>query len=106
MDQTNTRLRGGYEPSALRQQHDDRRLAQERRLARHVRAREDDDLLARGVELEVVGDECPIGEGALDQRMPAALDGESPAHAHVWAPPPPAPASNLHAPTFLNPPPP
>src|SRR6266699_558066 len=88
IDQTHDRLLGGYEASALRQQHDDRGLAQERRLAGHVRASENDDLLARRVELEVVGDECAIGEMALHQRMPAALDGESQASVDVWTPPP------------------
>ena len=51
------RLFGRYERADVGEQHDQRRLAQERRLAAHVGAGDDQELLRRVVEQQVIRDE-------------------------------------------------
>ena len=85
--QTDHGVLGRYEAPALGQQHDDGRLTQVGRLAGHVRAGEDDDLGAVRIEVEVVGDEHPGGQPALDEWVAAALDRELQARVDLWAAP-------------------
>ena len=62
---------GGHVASHLRHQGDECRLPQISGLAPHIRPRDDQDLIARGVHVEVVGHESPaiLGAEALDDRM-------------------------------------
>ena len=86
-----------HERPDLRQQRDQRRLAQVGRLAAHVRARQDDQLARLAVEVDVVRDEGVAGEPFHD-RMSSLGD-----HVLVpimdvrfgvsWRPPLPRPAS-------------
>ena len=78
---------GGHEAPTLSKQDDDRCLAQVGRLARHVRAGEDDDLRAVRIEVQIVGDEHAGGQSALDQWVAAALDRELQACVDLWASP-------------------
>ena len=78
---------GGHEAPTLSKQDDDRCLAQVGRLARHVRAGEDDDLRAVRIEVQIVGDEYAGGQTALDQWVAAALDRELQACVDLWASP-------------------
>ena len=61
--------------TGLGEQHDQRRLAQEGRLAAHVRAGDQPQAIV-GTQRDIIGDEALAGFGkrALDHRMPPALD--------------------------------
>ena len=63
-----------HEAAHLRQDHGQRDLADERRLAGHVGAGDDQDLLAVGVEADVVGDEAARGRQPLDHGVAAVGD--------------------------------
>ena len=67
-------LRRGHEAAGLRQQRDQRHLAQVGRLAGHVRPGEHDDLGVVAVEHGVVGHEAAVAEVALDHRVAAVAD--------------------------------
>ncbi len=56
VNQPDVRRTGGNKAPHLRHQHDERRLSQQRRLARHIRAGDDDDLLGFAVQEKVVRD--------------------------------------------------
>ena len=62
-------LRAGDEAAHLRQDDRQRHLADQRRLARHVRAGDDQHLLRRWIQADVVGDERAGRRQALDDRM-------------------------------------
>ena len=79
--QRHLRLGRGHERSGVRQQDDEGRLPQERRLPAHVGPGDDDELLRRVVEQQVVGDERR-GRSALDDRMPALADAQLRAVVH------------------------
>ena len=68
---------GGNETAHLRHQRDQRRLAQIGGLAAHVRPRDDEDEVRRGIHVEVVRDEpaALLAADALDDGM-AALDND------------------------------
>ena len=71
-------LLGGHERAHLRQQHDQRGLAQVGGLAAHVGAGDEQDLVRGGVEVERVGHEALalLFEQMFDDRMAAAEDDE------------------------------
>src|SRR4030095_1943800 len=71
---SDTRALGGDERSAVSEQRDHRGLSHVRRLAAHVRAR-DDEKAPGGREVEVVGDERLYL--LSDHRMPSAANGEA-----------------------------
>ena len=68
VDDADARLAGGDEAPHLRQQGDEGRLTQERRLPAHVGTREDEEANAIAADAEVVRDER-VGEDPLHHRM-------------------------------------
>ena len=70
------RLLGGNERAHLRQQHDQRRLAQIGGLAAHVRAGDQQDLVRGAVQVQRVGHEslALLFEEQFDHRMASAQD--------------------------------
>ena len=76
VDQADRRGRGWDEAADLGHQRDERDLPDIRRLARHVRPGQHDELLAAARHLRVVGDKGAGRQGPLDDRVAAFADLE------------------------------
>ena len=71
-----------HEAAHLGQDHQESRLAHEDALAAHVRPREDEDLLAGGIEKQVVGREGPLGR-RVEDGMASVADVEDESVVHL-----------------------